>query len=713
MSEFNYSKDASGIVTIAMDMAGPVNSMNADYRKSMFDCVNRLESETDLRGVIIASAKDTFFAGGDLKELYGFEKGQEQTVLAVVEALKVPLRKLEQLPVPVVAAINGAALGGGFEICLACNYRIIENKPSAVVGLPEVTLGLLPGGGGVVRLIHLLGFEKALPYLLEGRKASPLDAIDQGLVDEVVQAGDDLVERAKEWIKANPECHEQPWDMKGHAIPGGDIRNPKVVQQIQFAALMVFNKTRGLLPAPQRIVSVATDAVSLDFDTALKIESRSLTYLITTAEAKNIINSRFFQLNKINRGLSRPKVPAKHTVRSVGIVGGGSLGKTLACSSAIAGISVELINVRSSSCAEDVVAHCEQQLAKRVDKGVMTDSEKASVLARINIAVDNVKLDCCDLVIESDCDDLDEKKNAIAATECFLTDHGVYATCTSMQSVTQLAESVTKPENFIGLHFVNLPQKTSLVEMIVGKNTSDEAFAKAFDYVRQINKTPIVVTDSPGFFTIRVLSAFLDEGARLLEEGVSPVLIDRLALQIGMSAGPLATQDELSLPWVQRVAKTYHGADVPDGKCDMSTAVRVSDQLMGQFDRGGRHHGGGFYDYLESGEKQFWPKLKELYPASKLSIAEKDIVDRLLYRQIIESVKCLQDGVLASVSDGNIGSLLSGRAPEYTGGFLQYLNTFGMRTFSDRAKQLSERFGDRFEPPSLLVDKASSEQLFI
>ncbi|WP_369809153.1 enoyl-CoA hydratase-related protein [Oceanicoccus sp. KOV_DT_Chl] len=319
---FNYEKDADGIVTITMDMDGPVNAMNDQYRQAMAELPAKLEAEPGLTGVILASAKSTFFAGGDLKELSSVPKGQEESQFRMIEdQVKAPLRRLEKLPVPVVAAINGAALGGGMEICLACNYRIAWNSPKVIVGMPEVTLGLLPGGGGIVRSIHMLGLEKALPFLLEGTRLPAAKAQQVGFVDALVETADELVPAAKAWIKANPDAGVQPWDIKGHSIPGGDVWQPAITSLLSMAPAMTYQKTRGLLPAPERILAVAGDTVAVDFDTALRIESRALAFLITTPEAKNIITSTFFQLNSINSGANRPKDIAPTQVKKVGILG--------------------------------------------------------------------------------------------------------------------------------------------------------------------------------------------------------------------------------------------------------------------------------------------------------------------------------------------------------------------------------------------------------
>jgi 3-hydroxyacyl-CoA dehydrogenase/enoyl-CoA hydratase/3-hydroxybutyryl-CoA epimerase len=352
MSVFIYEKDADGIVTVTMDMNGPVNAMNEEYRTAMTDTVEKLEREEGLTGVVFASAKKVFFAGGDLKELLKVEKGDEAGFMDMLRTTKSVLRALEKLPVPVAAAINGAALGGGFEICLCCNYRVAWDNRAVQLGLPEVGLGLLPGGGGVVRMVNLLGLEKALPYLLEGKKVAPAKALAEGMIHDTVATVEELVPNAKAWILSNKDSEEaavQPWDRKGHRIPGGGASSPKLAQLIMGAPAMLRQQTRGLLPAPEKILDCAVEAARLDFDTALEIESRGLTYLVVTPEAKNMISTFFFGMNKVNGGASRPQGVDKYITKKVGVLGAGMMGQGIAYVSAMAGIEVVLKDISQES----------------------------------------------------------------------------------------------------------------------------------------------------------------------------------------------------------------------------------------------------------------------------------------------------------------------------------------------------------------------------
>ena len=710
MSAFHYDKDADGIVTVTMDMPGPVNAMNALYREAMAQTVERLQQEPDLKGVVIASAKPTFFAGGDLKELLQVEPGGEAAFHDRVEAMKADLRRIEQLPVPVVAAINGAALGGGFEIALACNRRIIVDKPSAVVGLPEVTLGLLPGAGGVVRMVHLLGLEKALPLLLEGRRLKPADALDAGLVDEIVEDAGQLLSAAKAWIRSSSAAAIQPWDRKGHRIPGGTVQIPQVAQQLSAATAMTAKKTRGLLPAPGRILAVAAEATLLDFDAALVVETRALAHLATTPQAKNIITTMFFQMNDINAGASRPKGIDKRVVCKLGVLGAGMMGQGIAYVSAKAGIEVVLLDV-SIEAAKNGKAYTERLLARSIEKGRMTEADAARILARIRPTADYADLAGADLVVEAVFENVDLKAAVTQQAEPQLADGGVFATNTSTLPITLLAKAARRPEQFIGIHFFSPVDKMPLVEIICGEQTSDNALARAFDYARQIGMTAIVVNDSLGFFTSRTIGAFIDESCRLLQEGVDPVVIENLARQIGMPAGPLTVFDEVSLELMRKVNDTHKAMGVFGKTYDASTSDAVGTLMINQYGRGGRRYGGGFYEYPKGGDKHIWPDLYGLFRKPELDVPHDDIKDRILFRQVIEAIKCLQEGVLRSAADGNVGSILGIGAPLWTGGFIQFANTFGLDRFVARARALQQAYGERFAPPHLAASAAVEGRL--
>ena len=404
MSVFNYEKDADGIVTVTMDMTGPVNSMNEEYDVAMSETLAKLEADDDLTGVVLASAKKVFFAGGNIHDLLAMQPGQEEAMFTQCEVGKAQLRRLEKLPVPVVAAINGAALGGGFEICLSCNYRIAYNHKSVQIGLPEVSLGLLPGGGGVVRMVNLLGLEKALPFLVEGKKVTPEKALEAGMIHETVNSIEELVPRAKAYlkeVKGSEAAATNPWDVKGHKIPGGRASTPANSQLVMMATTMLNKQTRGLLPAPLEILDCAVQAATVDFKTAMRVESRGLAKLVTTPEAKNLITTFFFQLNKINGGASRPKDIEKKQVKKVGILGAGMMGQGIAYVSATAGIEVVLKDI-SQEAADKGKAYTQKLLDKRVERGRMMDSQRQQALDLITPTADNDDLKGCDLIIADD-----------------------------------------------------------------------------------------------------------------------------------------------------------------------------------------------------------------------------------------------------------------------------------------------------------------------
>ncbi|EED34528.1 fatty acid oxidation complex, alpha subunit [Luminiphilus syltensis NOR5-1B] len=714
MSGFNYEKDGDGIVTITMDMDGPVNSMSAEYGPMMKATVDRLEAESDLTGVVIASAKKTFFAGGDLKMLAQVTSETAGEFFEGCEAVKADLRRLERLPVPVAAAINGAALGGGLEICLACNYRVAWDDKSVKLGLPEVTLGLLPGGGGIVRMIHLLGLMASNEFLLEGKQVDPARAKEAGIIHEVVASRDELVGLAKAWILANKDNEDaavQPWDRKGHKIPGGNANTPSLAQMIPAAAPMLIKKTRGLLPAPEKILDVAVSALRVDFDTALRIESRGLTYLVQTAVAKNMINTFFFQLNKVNGGASRPSDVEPQATKKVGVLGAGMMGQGIAYVSAMAGIEVVLKDIDKDAAIKGK-GYSEKLLQKRVDKGRMTAEKMQEVLALITPSADNADLEGCDLIIEAVFENMTLKHKITKETEPCLAEGGVWGSNTSTLPITELAEASINPENFIGIHFFSPVDKMPLVEIICGEQTGDVALAKAFDFARQIRKTPIVVNDSLGFFTSRTFATYLEEGARLVMEGLHPIKIDNLGKAIGMPVGPLTIQDEVSQELSRKAQATWVELGYADRFGDQSQYRDFIDWMVLENDRGGRHHGGGYYDYHADGSKTLWPVVVDKYYKPEVSLADEDVKDRLLFRQVIEALKCLESGVLRTVADGNVGSIMGIGAPVWTGGFIQFVNTYGLDKFIARCEELSAAYGDRFDPPAIVAEKLAAGENF-
>lgn len=713
-----YEKGQDNIVVLTMDMPGQsANTMNGVYREAMAKTIDRLEAEKDsIAGVIITSAKKTFFAGGDLNELVKVTKADAREFYDGILVLKGQLRRLENLGKPVVAAINGAALGGGWEICLACQHRIALDDKGVQLGLPEVTLGLLPGGGGVVRMVRLLGIEKALPYLLEGKKVDAQGALKAGLIHDIASSRDDMLAKARAWIAANPAA-KQPWDVAGYKIPGGTPSSPNVAQMLSIAPSVLRDKTKGCFPAPEKILCAAVEGAQVDFDTAHVIEARYFTELVTGQVAKNMIGTFWFQLNEINAGKSRPQGFPQSQTKKVGVLGAGMMGAGIAYVSAAAGIKVVLKDV-SIEAAEKGKAYSAGLLDKRVSRGKMTAEQRDAFLARIKPTASEADFEGCDLIIEAVFEDRALKGKVTAAAEAVALADAVIASNTSTLPITGLATAVAKPEKFIGLHFFSPVDKMPLVEIIRGEKTSDETLARAFDYVLQIKKTPIVVNDSRGFFTSRVFGTFTNEGLAMLGEGVSAAMIETEARKAGMPVGPLAVSDEVSMGLMAHIrAQTAKDLQAEGKPLPEHPAFAVVDLMVNEYKRPGKAAGGGFYDYPrgghpQGGKKHLWPELKARFEKADRQISAQDVRDRILFIQAIETVRCVEENVLLSTADANIGSIFGIGFAAWTGGALQFINQYGLKDFIARAQYLAEQYGERFEPPALLLEKAANGETF-
>ncbi len=708
-----YEKGQDRIVVLTIDLPGQsANTMNALYREAMADCVARLQAEKNsIAGVIITSAKKTFFAGGDLNELIKVDRPQATAFYNRVLSLKSQLRTLETLGKPVVAAINGAALGGGWEICLACHHRIALDDPSQQLGLPEVTLGLLPGGGGVVRMVRMLGIEKALPYLLEGKKLAPQKALQAGLIDDLASDREALLNKARTWIKANPTA-VQRWDVKGFQIPGGTPSNPKVAQMLAIAPSILRSKTQGTLPAPEKILCAAVEGAQVDFDTAQLIETRYFTELVTGQVAKNLIGTFWFQLNQINAGGSRPEGFVPYVTKKVGVLGAGMMGAGIAFVSASAGVDVVLKDVNLAA-ADRGKAHSAALLDKKVARRQISVEHRQAVLARIHTTDNDADLAGCDLIIEAVFEDRELKAKVSSAAQNVVGADALIASNTSTLPISGLATAVADPSKFIGLHFFSPVEKMPLVEIIKGARTSDETLARGFDFVLQIRKTPIVVNDSRGFFTSRVFGTFTNEGIAMLGEGVCAAMIETEARKAGMPVGPLAISDEVSLSLMSHIRQQTAKDLQAEGKALVEhPAYAVIDLLLSEYKRAGKAAGGGFYEYPAGGQKQLWPELKTRFEKADRQISPKDVRDRLLFVQAIETVRCVEEGVLTSTADANIGSIFGIGFAAWTGGALQFINQYGVKDFVARAQYLAGQYGERFAPPALLLEKAAKGEAF-
>ena len=715
MSAIHYNLGSDQILTLTIDMPGQsANTMNADFRAALTETVGKVKSDLDtIRGIIVTSAKKTFFAGGDLKELHKVTREDASAFEDMVNGMKAEMRVLETSGKPIVAAINGSALGGGLEICLACHHRVVLDDDKIQLGLPEVTLGLLPGGGGTQRLPRMIGLEAAFPFLMEGKKVNPKAALKAGIVDELASSIDDMMAKARAFIDANPKS-QQPWDQKAFKFPGGAPHHPAMAQKLAIAPAMLKQKTKGCYPAPERILSAAVEGAQVDFDNGSLIETRYFAELVIGQVAKNMTGTFWFQLNAVNAGESRPAGVEKETFRKVGVLGAGMMGAGIAYSTANRGVDVVLKDVSAEN-AEKGKAYSEKLLAKKVSRGRMTEVQKAEVLDRITATDSADDLEGCDLVIEAVFEDSNLKAKVTQEAEAKLAENGLFASNTSTIPITQLAKASARPEKFIGLHFFSPVDKMQLVEIIVGEKTSDDTLARAFDYVQQIGKIPIVVNDSRGFFTSRVFGTFVNEGIAMLGEGIHPSSIENAGVLAGMPVGPLAISDEVSMTLMQHIRdQSKKDTEAAGQTWSAHPAEAVIDQMVGSHDRKGKAAGAGFYEYPQSGKKHLWPELDTLFvdreKARNTDLQE--LKDRILFIQAIETVRCLEEGVLRTVEDANIGSIFGiGFAP-WTGGAIQFINQYGVRAFAERAKVLAERFGERFNPPRLLLDKAERNAVF-
>lgn len=723
MTDFQYEKDSDGIVTITMDIQGQsANTMNQAYLQAMNANVEKLRGEEGLAGVVIASAKKTFSAGADLKDVLSIaeeaarsdkktrsdtKKIAEKT-FTMIEASKAPLRLLEQLAVPVVAAINGAAVGGGYELCLACNYRVVVRDERAVVGLPEVTLGLLPGAGGVVRLTALLGLEKALPLLLQGKTLPPQKAFEQGLVDEVVDSADQLIATAKKWIKANPLQCAQPWDQKGFAYPGGGADAPSVRMVATVAPTQLIAKTRGLVPAPEKILDIAVNSMRMNFNAALRVESRGLTSLMMTPECRAAISTFFYGMNAVKSGRFRTD-GEKWQAGNAAIIGAGMMGAGIAWAHASCGLASVLCDTTEEK-AEHGKSAVAELCSKAVERDRMKDEQKHNLLSLIKPMPNANDVEPVDIIIEAVYEDLNLKEQVIKETFSRLGEHGIYGSNTSTLPISVLAECCPDPTRFIGLHFFSPVDKMQVVEIIAGDKTSAETVRKAYDYVLQIKKIPVVVNDGRGFFTSRVFGTYLDEGQALLQDGMSPVAIERAAYNTGMPVGPLAVHDEVSLELTKKAIDTHTELDkrlgVESGFGEYSAATRSVALEMVGMGRGGRHYGGGFYQY-EGKSKALWDGLSQ-FMVRDAQVSARDAQDRLLYRQVVESLRCLDEGVLRSEAEANLASVFAIGFPAYTGGVLQFIQGCGVEQFAERAAQLEAAYGKRFAVTKSALDKLAA-----
>ncbi|MFV9430427.1 MULTISPECIES: 3-hydroxyacyl-CoA dehydrogenase NAD-binding domain-containing protein [Rhodococcus] len=707
----SWEKDADGIVVLTLDDPNQgANTMNELYKASMKATVDRLYEEQDsITGVVITSAKKTFFAGGDLRNIIAIGPDDAQAAFDEVQGIKADLRRLETLGKPVVAAINGAALGGGLEIALATHHRIAADVKGVQIGLPEASLGLLPGGGGITRTVRLLGIQTALlSVLLQGNKYNAVKAKEIGLVHDVVGSVEELVPAAKEWIKANPEGGVQPWDVKGYKIPGGTPSSPAFAANLPAFPANLRKQIKGApMPAPRAIMAAAVEGSQVDFDNASTIESRYFVELATGQVAKNMIQAFFFDMQSINSGASRPKDVPKREIKKVGVLGAGMMGAGIAYVSAKAGFEVVLKDVTLEA-AERGKNYSEKIEAKALSRGKTTEEKSKALLDRIKPTADAADFAGVDFVIEAVFENTELKHKVFQEIEDIVDPDALLGSNTSTLPITGLATGVKRPEDFIGIHFFSPVDKMPLVEIIKGEKTSDEALARVFDYTLAIRKTPIVVNDSRGFFTSRVIGTFVNEAIAMLGEGIEPATIEQAGSQAGYPAPPLQLTDELNMKLMQKIAKeTEEAAKQGDTKLGTTRhpALDVVDWMIEQ-GRPGRLEKAGFYEYDENGKRLgIWQGVRDHYKTeATLDVPLQDLIDRMLFAEAIETQKCFDEGVLETTADANIGSILGIGFPAWTGGVAQYIVGYpgGKEGFVKRAEELAAKYGERFNPPASL-----------
>ncbi|MBC2637705.1 enoyl-CoA hydratase/isomerase family protein [Rhodococcus wratislaviensis] len=707
-----WEQDDEGIVLLTLDDPDQsANTMNTNYVESMEVVVDRLEQQcATVKGVVITSSKKTFFAGGDLHELLAAKVEDAAEITAHTNRVKSQLRRLETLGFPVVAAINGAALGGGLEIALATHHRIALDARGVVIGLPEVSLGLLPGGGGIVRTVRLLGLDSALTnVLLSGRRYAVLDAKALGLVDDTVTSLENLVPAAKAWIKENPAA-AQKWDSEGYTIPGG------IPAHLPSLPALLRKQLKGApLPAPRAILAAAVEGAQVDFGSASLIETRYFVHLATGQVAKNMITAFFFDLQTISSGGSRPKQFPKYAAKKVGVIGAGMMGAGIAYVSARAGIDVVLKDVTLDQ-AQQGKRYAEKLEATALAKRQATPGKSKALLDRITPTDDPKDFADVDFVIEAVFENVELKQTVFQEIENEVAPDSVLGSNTSTLPITVLSEGVTRPDNFIGIHFFSPVDKMPLVEIITGKNTSAETLAKVVDYTLQIRKSPIVVNDSRGFFTSRVIGKFLEEAIAAVGEGVDPAIVEQAGAQAGYPAPPLQLLDELTLTLPRKIIRENRAAvEAVGGTWVEHGSAIVFDRMIDEFDRQGRSTGAGFYDYDDSGKRTtLWSGLREKFASGSTLIPFEDLQERMLFSEALETVRCFDEGVLNSVADANIGSILGIGFPAWTGGVIQYINGYpqGLQGFVDRARELAARYGNHFLPPESLVTKATRGEIY-
>jgi len=722
----NYSVH-NQVATISWNMtSSPMNVLNDASIPAFEIALEKAYADADVKGIIITSEKPEFVAGADLKMLLRNQQLPKAEMYKVSTELNRIFRKIETNGKPVVAAINGTALGGGLEICLACHYRIALDNPKTKLGLPEVKVGLLPGAGGTQRLPRMIGMQAALPLILEGKELTPKDAKGMGIVDDIAATRDEMTEKANAWIAANPSPLK-PWDevnkktgaiqaKDNYKIPNGAVLSPVGVQTFTVGTAMMMDKSKGNYPATQHIMSCVYEGLLVNIDKGLGIEARHFVAVASSKEAGNLIRTMFLGMNEANKGASRPKNIPATDVKKVGILGAGMMGAGIAYVSAVAGITAILKDVTPEA-AEKGKDYARAILKKAVERGKMDALKAEGILSLIKPTATVADLQGCDLIIEAVFENRDLKAAVTKESEPMLTQNadqpGVFASNTSTLPITGLAKASVNPANFVGIHFFSPVDKMMLVEMIVGQETSDYALAVAIDYTRKIRKTPIVVNDSRGFYTSRCFGTYTSEGIALLQDGVNPILIENAGKIAGMPVGPLAVSDEVALDLAYKVS----GQAVKDGALPETDSTYQITKKFTEMGRLGKKAKAGFYEYpavdaAKGGTKYLWEGLAEMFPLAATQPSLEEVKKRLLYRQAIEAVRCFEEGVIRTKLDADLGSILAWGFPPYTGGTLSFVDYVGIKTFVSELDRLADAYGERFRPTAKLHEMAAAGEGF-
>ena len=706
----HYAVDADGIALLTIDLPGTsMNVLTPELMDDLATLTQKAAADDAVRGIVLTSGKKAFIAGADIKDMVtAYDRGISHAEAAEFShALNRTLRGIETCGKPVAVAINGLALGGGLEVCLACHYRVLASDTGAVLGFPEVNIGLLPGAGGTQRAPRLIGFRNAATMILQCRNQKPEQALEMGLVHELAPVAE-IVERARRWVleKGDPE---QPWDKKGFRIPGGGLNHPAVAQVFMGGNALIAKNTKHNYPAPIAAQSAMFEGCATTFDAGLNIESQYFGSLLCGPVARNMMRSLFVNKGRADKLARRPEGVEKSTVRKLGILGAGMMGAGIAYVSARAGIEVVLLDTSLEN-AERGKGYSEGLLKKAMERGKTTQEKADALLALIRPTTSYHDLQGCDLVIEAVFESRELKADVTRKTEAVIPETAVFASNTSTLPITGLAEASERPQQFIGLHFFSPVDKMPLVEIILGEKTDDETLARGMDYIQQIRKTPIVVNDSRGFYTSRVFSTYTAEGIAMLAEGVEPALIENAARMAGMPVGPLAVTDEVTIELAYKIGRETAAAQGREYPND--TASSAICKMVEELDRRGKRFGKGFYDYPEGAKKHLWPGLAEAFPVAAEQPRVAELKKRFLLIQALETVRCVEEGVVTHAEDADIGSIFGWGFPPYTGGTLSYVDTLGIAEFVVECDRMARLYGGRFRVSDALRERAEASTPF-